>query len=1109
MAPYASTRSSALSFRLRVLARRHNDPVPADELLALAATSTDCGVIRVPKGHPALCDAEALFDRTLNFMTVRSDVSQEEQHFLLAHEFGHAELHSDLDLGCYSTLADGLSADGTATHGTARVDAYGARERAELQANVFAKEFLLPRELARSLYLGGKSAEAIASSLKLPVDLVYTQIFDGVLLPYGEAATKPQAQLVPTEEQLGAAKSKSKVSLVVAGPGAGKTTSLMLRAQHLLNSGVKPQELLVLTFSNKAARDLVDRLADLGTKNADGMWVGTFHAFGLEFLRKYHDLFGLGPHFTVLDKFAQMTAVESIANEVKLRTFSSMLDPFIWVESAVAAITRAKDELAGPADYRRAVETERETVPPELTAKRLDVATIFQAYQDHLSGRDQVDFGDLVMVPTLATEADASRYEALLGRFTHVLVDEYQDVNRASARFIKALEARGKTIWAVGDPRQAIYRFRGASMQSILKFDRDFPKYKRFVLVDNRRSSPEIVKFFRAVAASNPITSVSSLPETRVIRGRTGEKPRRIRCEGDATLSYAVAAEIRRAKDAGMPYRNQAVLAYVNDTASKVAGDLNALGVPALHLGNIFEREEIRNVLSLLQLLTDASESSLIRVSQIPEFKLAAADLQICLRSPRESGSKFDVWAREIATKLTPDGRRSMEALAAIFAGLTHNDHPWYVVAGILLEKTAILRRLADEPGIVGTTRRLAMWQFIQFCRTPDGVSRYQTLGRFIENVRQRVRMRDDRELRTIPPEAEVLDAVIVMTVHGSKGLEFDGVHLVDVSPRSFEWGSSTDDLVPQSMITRTTIDDKTESIIESHNRLYVALSRAKILLCLYEKSGGYFKPVKAVEASASLCENFDAAVVPPRDVDADTRTSLRVSHQGKGIEAEGIRKYMKCPRRYLYSHVIALGSRLLLPRFMRIEKAVVDTLGRLGDPERKYPDPKQMLRESLNRWGFDDDEVDGDVGAYSRNLLEPGIKLSNGVRFAPNDPLVVKIGSADVVFRPHQTVVSNGATVRRLYRTRRMGEKSLERQMLNAVAFASANDNKGKSSLIEVVNLEAGSTESFAGGTQKAFLEAAGAVAGIQAGKFETRRTDFNCTRCVHYFYCPAGPLT
>lgn len=1111
MAPYAATRSSALDFRSKVLGPRQNDPVPADELVRLAAKIIDCGILQVQKSHPALCNAEAVFDRTINYIIVRSDIEPAEQHFLLAHEFGHAELHSDQDLGCYSTLAEGLSVDATATQGTARVEAYGVRERAELQANVFGKEFLLPRVLARTLYLEGGSAETIASELKLPVDLVYTQIFDGTLLPYGEEPSEPPVTLIPTQEQIDASKSTAKVSLVVAGPGAGKTTALMLRAQQLLESGVKPQELLVLTFSNKAARDLVDRLTDLGTENASGMWVGTFHAFGLEFLRKYHDVFGLSANFTVLDKFAQMAAVEAIANEVQLRSFSSMSDPFQWVESVVATIGRAKDELADADNYGRAVELERDDAPADLTTKREDVATIFRAYQDLISRRDQVDFGDLVMIPTLAVEADVAKFDGLLGRFKHVLVDEYQDVNRASARLVKALEVGGKHIWAVGDPRQAIYRFRGASMQSILEFDSDFPKYKRFELADNRRSSPEIIKFFRSVATSNPISAVSPLPTTRVIKQSTGEIPRRIRCEGETTLSHAVAAQVRRARDAGIPYRQQAVLAYVNDMATKVAGDLNALGVPALHLGNIFERDEVRNVLSLFQLLTDISESSLIRVSQIPEFKMSATDLQTCLKMPREPGTTFYIWAQETAKKLTPQGRSSLEALAKTFDGLTHRDHPWHVVTNIVLEKTAILRRLADETGIVGTTRRLAMWQFIQFCRTPDGVSRYQTVNRFVENVRQRVRMRDDRELRTIPPEAEMLDAVTVMTVHGSKGLEFEGVHLVDVNPRWFEWASSADVLVPQSMIARTTIDDRTESVIESHNRLYVALSRAKTLLCLYEKTGRGSGVVKAVEASASLCENMDAPAVHPRDADADTRVSLQIQAQSHGIESEGIRKYLKCPRRYLYSHVIALGSRLFLPRFMRIEKAVVETLREMGAQTKQYPDPNQILRNSLNRWGFDADEIDGDVGAYSRRLLEVGLQSSNRARFAPNDPLLIKIGSADVVFRPHQTMVDNGTTVRRLYRARRLGDRSGERQVLNGIAFAAANDSNGngKGSLIEVVNLEANSIDTFGGGTQKAFMETADAVAGIQAGKFETKPSNYNCTRCVHYFYCPARPLS
>jgi len=1108
MAPYASTRASALAFRSKVLGERRNDPVPADELIRLAANKIDCGILPVPKDHPALCDAEAVFDRTLNYIFVRSDLDQDERHFLLAHELGHSELHSDQDLGCYSIISEGLTADGTETYGTARVDAYGVRERAELQANVFGKELLLPRALARSLNLGGKSACQIASELRLPVDLVRTQVFDGTLLPDGEAPVEPEEAIVPTKEQLDASRSVSKVSLIVAGPGAGKTTALMLRAQHLLNSGVKPQELLVLTFSNKAARDLVDRLAELGTSNATGMWVGTFHAFGLELLRKYHDLFQLGANFTVLDKFAQMVTIEALANDVKLRSFSSVSDPFKWVESVVAAIGRAKDELAGPQEYRKAVELASTSVPEELTAKRRDVAAIFQAYQGLLTERDQIDFGDLVRTPTLALEADSNRFNGLLGRFKHVLVDEYQDVNRASARFVKALEAEGKIIWAVGDPRQAIYRFRGASMQNIIGFGADFPRHKKFNLADNRRSSPEIVQFFRSVASGNPISTVSPLPTTRVIKDATGERPRRIRCAGDTTVSHAVAGEIRRAKRAGIPFRKQAVLAYVNDTASKVAGDLNALGIPALHLGNIFEREEVRNVLSLLQLLTDISESSLIRVTQIPELEMAASDLQICLKNPRELNIPFEIWVRKIGEKLSPEGRVSANRMAAAFEGLSHHDHPWKVVSTLLLEKTDLLRRLAGEPGIVGITRRLAMWQFIQFCRTPDGISRRQTVSRFIENVRQRVRMRDDRELRTIPPEAEALDAVIVMTVHGSKGLEFDGVHLVDVSPRSFEWAQAADELVPQSLISRTTIDDRKESQIESHNRLYVALSRAKRVLCLYEKCSSGFSPVKAIESSASLCENIDAPIVPERDIDADTRSSLHIETKNHQIDAEGLRIYMKCPRRYLYAHVIGLGSRLHLPRFLRLERSVIETLREFGNHTTRYSDPQSLLREKLSRWGFDDIEIDGDVGAYSRRLLEPGLHRSDRARFAANDPLVVKIGPSDVVLRPHQTMASNGNTVRRLFRTRRLGEKSGERQVLNAVAFALANDGKGRNNLIEVVNLETDGTETFGGGTQKAFVEAASAVTDIQAGKFETRRSDFNCTRCAHYFYCPARPF-
>lgn len=256
--------------------------------------------------HPQetmLGGADALLVRNLRQIFFRNDVPSEERAFLIAHEFGHWKLHSEDHDSCHKVIDSNFKPEDGDTFGAQKVEAYGARERAELQANTFARELLLPRGLARRLFLAGKTAKQIQLELNLPLELVRQQLLDGLLLPEPLTNTaEPLEPIIPTSEQITAAMSQEKTSLVVAGPGTGKTTTLLLRVQYLLSRGVKPSEMLLLTFSNRAARELVERLQAYGVQDAHDIWVGTFHAFGVEFLRKNYEQFGLSPQFGVADR---------------------------------------------------------------------------------------------------------------------------------------------------------------------------------------------------------------------------------------------------------------------------------------------------------------------------------------------------------------------------------------------------------------------------------------------------------------------------------------------------------------------------------------------------------------------------------------------------------------------------------------------------------------------------------------------------------------------------------------------------------------------------------------------------------------------------------------
>lgn len=239
----------------------------------------DAEDFEISLAHPtdaALGGADAILLRKFRQIIVRNDVQCEERSFLIAHEFGHWKLHPEEHDSCHRVIDSTLKPDDADTFGSQKVEAYGARERAELQANIFARELLLPRELARALFLAGWTAHRIQQSLCLPLELVRQQLLDGLLLPdHGPLAETAWEVITPTDEQTKAATSQAKTSLVVAGPGTGKTATLLMRVQHLLSQGAKPSELLLLTFSNRAARELVERLQLAGVENAHEIWVSS------------------------------------------------------------------------------------------------------------------------------------------------------------------------------------------------------------------------------------------------------------------------------------------------------------------------------------------------------------------------------------------------------------------------------------------------------------------------------------------------------------------------------------------------------------------------------------------------------------------------------------------------------------------------------------------------------------------------------------------------------------------------------------------------------------------------------------------------------------------
>lgn len=1107
MTPFHRAREAAGRLRLDLFRAKAKTGIASKKVIDAVADedAEDFEISEALPSDEALGNADAVLVRKFRQIIVRNDVSSAERAFLIAHEFGHWKLHSEGHEGCHKVIDSTLKPKEGETFGAQKIEAYGARERAELQANIFARELLLPRDVARELFLAGKTARQLEKELDLPLELVRQQLLDGLLLPAPQEQDHgPPEVITPTKEQTAAATSDAKTSLVVAGPGTGKTATLLMRVQHLLSKGAQPEELLLLTFSNRAARELVDRLQELGVEDAHDIWVGTFHAFGLEFLRKNHEQFGLNSRFGVADKMAQIGVLEPHIYGLGLSVFNPLGDPLDWLNEVVKAIQRAKDELADATAYANAVNESALDTGSDTLARQRDVIKLYKCYESKLRANGAlVDMGDLVMLPALALTEHYARYTASVGRFKHILVDEYQDVNRASAQLVRALAVHSKSLWVVGDARQAIYRFRGASMRNIVNFSDDFPKHKPFPLNENRRSYEEVIRVFEHTGReAHPLQMMLPLDDVEPVRGTSGVRPRHVQCANDDIVQGELAANVRRIHELGVSFRDQVVLASTHETCGAAADALNAAGVPALHLGDIFQRPEVKDLLALLQLFIDRSGSGLLRVARLPGLEIPPADVELLLSWLKTNRPESLSWLASPPAGLSAKGIAAIQQWAAIFKGLASTDSPWEVTCTLLLDRTSVLRPHLAGDSILDVTRRIALWQLIYYLRVPDGGRAYQTVGSFITRLRRRLRIGDDRELRIPPPEADSLDAVAVMTIHGSKGLEFEAVHLVDIDAKHFRMASDPD-LVPSSLLKSVASVDNFEEQTEASNKLYVALSRAKEHLVLYETREMYnAECVAAITDAAHLLETVTGKVTLPK-VPAPPAASIAIAKPA-AYDLSGFLTYRVCPRRYYYDFIRELSPAAGLHPAALIEGAVMRELfAPFGETVVAAPAEVDRVLASLSP-AYKDSLPH--LKAYADHLLANGRGWLGAQRAPMAKPFDITCAGIPLRVSPHRTTESGSLVKVEFARIRPSGKFSRQHKILRWVLKYLGEAHRQYSFTGSIFVLSTGDAESVLpyGRLPDDFFLIPIAKA-LMAGNFEAKPNPWECPKCRHFMHCPA----
>ena len=666
------------------------DPFDPLALVNAAADQLDLGLAWLNRGDPALKNARALFDKQSGMICCEKADSQVERALLVGHEIGHVKLHTGSSVCAVNDIDPSRSTE-AAPIGLQGVEDYGVRERRELQANVFAREFLLPRAMASRLHVEEHlTATEITEQTGLPQALVRQQLFDALLLP---EVPEPMAadlstqvsQLDPSQDRA-AAHSGAPFQLQ-AGPGTGKTRTLVKRVSSLIKQNVDPSSILVVTFSNRAAGELTERLVTAVPDAAARIWVGTFHAFGLDLIRRYHDRLSLTPNPPLFDRSDAIEILEDILPTLPLVHYRNLWDPAIILREVVGAISRAKDEVTDPARYRTLAQAmlanaQGDEEAQNAAEKCLEIADIYDLYERTLQERGAVDFGDLIMRPTLLLEGDARLRIAVQLRHRHVLVDEYQDINRASARLLKAVAGDGKRLWVVGDARQSIYRFRGASSANMVQFSDDYDGAMTDRLDLNYRSTKQITDTVVAFAPHMGASQGMLLLDLHATRGLGPACPEIRRYETLEQEVGGIAASIRELEADGIALRDQVVLCRSNSRLNEIAAGLEARGIPILHLGSLFERDEVRNLLALLSLAVDPFGSALVRVGAMQRYGLSLQDVHAALAAlqhlrEQEGSTLAGLATLSTAPGVSVEGRAGIDCLARDLAGLTPSVPAW------------------------------------------------------------------------------------------------------------------------------------------------------------------------------------------------------------------------------------------------------------------------------------------------------------------------------------------------------------------------------------------------------------------------------------------------
>ena len=608
--------------------------------------------------------------------------------------------------------------------------------------------------------------------------------------------------------------------LILAGAGSGKTTVVVNKIAYILEQGLaKPYEILAITFTNKAANEMKERIEALIGENADGIWIHTFHACCMRILRKYINLLGYDSDFVIYDTADQKTLVKRCMKEL------DMDEKFFPIKGIMAEISAAKDDLLEPDSFRDIYESD---------FRKTKIADVYELYQKRLKEANALDFDDIIMltVKVLSMEEEALSYYQ--NKFKYIFVDEYQDTNNSQYMLTSMLAAKRRNICVVGDDDQSIYKFRGANINNILDFEKEFKGSKLIKLEQNYRSTQNILNAANHVIANNS----GRKGKTLWTDNGDGEKIDVYQASNEYDEAEYIAKQISAAvNERGAKFSDCAILYRTNAQSRIIETTLSGFNIPYRVLAGLrfYDRKEVKDVLAYLRLVFNPNDNiSLIRVINEPSRKIGTTTVEKIAKAAAERGISMFA-AMEIADSIeelskTSDKLHSFTSLIKEIQSNAQNMLPSAVIEAIL-EKSGYRAMLMLDASVENQTRLENIGEFVSSAFEYEKEAEEPTLAEFLERTTL---------VSDIDNYDENSDTAVMMTLHSAKGLEFPYVFLCGME----------DGLFPsqRSMFS-------SEEIEEERRLCYVGITRAKSRLIITHAArrslyGGlqYSKPSRFLE---------------------------------------------------------------------------------------------------------------------------------------------------------------------------------------------------------------------------------------------------------------------